>query len=170
MNLFKSIFNKKKEEAILVETERDIVYAPAEGEIIALEKIEDAMFSQGMLGKGCGINPSKGQIVAPFDGEVVVISATNHALGLKSVHGIELLIHVGMDTVKMNGLGFESLIKAGDTFKCGQILMKFSLSEIKKAGYPDTIAIVVTNSEAYERIELLKQGPNKTLESMLRVL
>ena len=169
MGLLQSFFKKNEREEIIDTTDKKTVYAPAEGDIIPLEEIEDAMFAQGLLGKGCGINPTVGKILAPFEGEVVVLSSTKHALGLKSVDGIELLIHIGIDTVKMNGQGFNALVKVGDSFKCGQNLMTFSIPEIKKSGYSTTIAVVVTNTDAYEKIELVKQGTSKRLEKMLKV-
>ena len=123
-----------------------------EGEVIPLKEINDGVFSEEMLGKGCAMKPTDGKLYAPFDGEILLITETKHAIALKSCDGIELLIHIGMDTVKMNGKGFNPLVKAGDKVKCGQSLMTFSISDIEKAGYVTTTAIIVTNSDQYTDI------------------
>lgn len=170
MNIFQKFINKKQEETIIEKTENGFIYAPMEGEVIPLKEINDGVFSEEMLGKGCGIKPTNGKLYAPFDGEIVLIIETKHAIALKSSDGIELLIHVGMDTVKMNGKGFNPLVKAGDKIKCGQSLMTFSISDIEKAGYVTTTAIVVTNSEQYRDIEVLAQGHRKKSEKLIRIL
>ncbi len=169
MSWFQKVFSKREEEEILEKTEKGVIYSQTEGEIIPIEQIEDSVFSQELLGKGCGIKPAIGKIFAPFDGEVVMLAETKHALGLKNAEGIELLVHVGIDTVEMQGKGFTPQIDAGQKFKCGEVLLTFSIPEIEKAGYQTTLAIVVTNSESYDRIELLKQGTCKQSEKMLCV-
>lgn len=170
MGIFQKLFNnRQKEETILEQTERGCIYAPVEGEVIALKEINDGVFSEGMLGKGCGIKPSEGDLYAPFDGEVVMIAATKHAIGLKSTNGVELLIHVGMDTVNMKGNGFHPQVKAGDRVKCGQAIMTFSISDIEAAGYVTTTAIIITNSERYSDFSVVEQGFKKTLEKIIKV-
>lgn len=122
------------------------LYAPLCGEVITLKEIGDGVFSEGELGKGCGMIPSTGELFSPFNGEVVVIAKTNHAIALKNEQGTELLIHVGLDTVKLKGQGFEPLVNVGDKVKTGQLLMKFSISDIEAAGYSPTTAIIITNT------------------------
>jgi PTS system beta-glucosides-specific IIC component len=129
-----------------VEAVDTALYAPLYGKVITLKEIEDGVFSEGELGKGCGMKPSKGELHSPFDGEVMVIAKTNHAIALKNENGMEILIHVGLDTVKLKGQGFQPLVKVGDKVKAGQLLMKFSISEIEAAGYSPTTAIIITNS------------------------
>lgn len=136
-----------------VETEPGVVYAPMSGKVIPMEEIPDPVFSQGVVGLGCGLEPEDGEVAAPFNGKVVSVTDTKHAIGIQSDDGIEILIHVGMDTVQMNGDGFVLKVKEGDRVSCGQILIKCDLGKIKKAGYPTTTAVIVTNAMDYENVE-----------------
>lgn len=145
MGLFDKLF--KKEEAPEVETVKGGLYAPITGRYIALEEIADGVFSEGILGPGCGIEPEEERVVAPCDGTVSTVAETGHAVGINADDGAELLIHVGMDTVDMNGLGFDVKVKAGQKVACGQTLMTFSLAKIKAAGHPATTAFIVTNAD-----------------------
>jgi len=169
MGIFQKLINKAKEKSIIEEKENGYIYSPMEGEVIPLEEIEDAVFSEGIVGKGCGMRPSEGKVYAPFGGEVILIANTKHAIALKSCDGIELLIHVGMDTVKMNGKGFCPLVKVGDRVKCGQLIMNFSISDIKTAGYVTTTAIIVTNPEEYANVDVLIQGVKKKTERIMKI-
>lgn len=135
------------------ETEPGVVYAPMAGKVIPLSEIPDPPFAEGIIGPGCGMEPEGGEVVAPFNGKIVSVADTKHAIGMVSDDGIELLIHVGMDTVQMNGDGFDVKVKAGDKVDCGQLLMKFSIEKIKNAGYPATTAVIVANAGSFETIE-----------------
>ena len=139
-------------------TEPLTVYAPFGGNAIALEEIPDPVFSQGILGQGCGMEPAEETVCAPFNGTVTQVIDTKHAVGITSKDGLELLIHVGMDTVAMNGEGFTCLVKEGDTVKLGQKLMTFSMDAIKAAGHPVTTAVVVTNADDFADIQVLAKG------------
>ena len=123
-----------------------------------MEEIPDPVFSEGILGKGCGLEPAEETVCAPFNGTVTQVIDTKHAVGVTSKDGLELLIHVGMDTVAMNGEGFTCLVKEGDTVKLGQKLMTFSMEAIKAAGHPATTAVVVTNADDFADIQVLAQG------------
>jgi PTS system sucrose-specific IIC component len=124
------------------------VLAPAKGEVVSRENIPDPTFASGLLGDGVGINPDVGIVVAPFDGTVSSIAASKHAIGLTSAEGgMELLIHVGVDTVKMEGEGFEPQVHEGDTVKEGQIILKFSKEAIEQAGYKDCVVVLMANSD-----------------------
>lgn len=169
MGIFDIFKNKTKQEENVIETEKGCIYMPIEGEVITLEEINDGVFSAEILGKGCGIKPAKGKVYAPFDAEIIQVADTKHAIGLMSKDGIELLIHVGMDTVAMNGAGFEPLVKTGDKVKCGQLIMNFSMDEIKKAGYVTTTALVITNTDSFETIETIKLGQMAKLDKVLQV-
>ena len=125
------------------------VYAPITGKYIALEELPDEVFSQGFLGKGCGVEPEDNHVYAPVDGEIVQVAETKHAIGIQSPEGLEILVHVGMDTVNMNGYGFDVKAKLGDKVKAGDLLMTFDADKIKEAGHPITTAIVITNSDDY---------------------
>jgi sugar PTS system EIIA component len=169
MGLFNKLKNKRQEETIIENTENGCIYAPMEGEVVPLEEIRDGVFSEGMLGKGCGIKPSEGNLYAAFDGEVILITPTKHAIALKSRDGMELLIHVGIDTVNMKGEGFHPLVKPGDRVKCGQTIMTFSISDIEAAGYTATTAIIVTNSQEFANVEVIMQGVSKKSEKIMQV-
>jgi len=162
MGLFDGFKNLMKqqtlEETIVEDTKKDIIYAPVKGEMIAIQDIQDGVFSEEVLGKGCGIRPIEGKMYAPVSGKIIQVAETKHAVGFLSDDGIELLVHVGMDTVDMNGKGFTLHVKENDHVKCGQLIMDFSIAEIKKAGHVTTTAVVVTNSDDYKDINLLVTG------------
>ncbi|ECG8590169.1 PTS beta-glucoside transporter subunit EIIBCA [Salmonella enterica subsp. salamae] len=128
------------------------ITSPVEGEIITLSKVSDATFANEILGKGIGINPTVGKVISPFDGEVLSIFTTNHAIGLKSLDGIELLIHVGLDTVQLDGKGFKAFIENGDKVKKGDLLIEFDIDYIKSEGYDPTTVVIVTNTEEYHDV------------------
>ena len=128
------------------------IKSPMNGTVIPLSEVPDAVFSSEMLGKGFGVEPSEGKAYAPVDGEVTTVFDTKHAIGLMSKHGVELLIHIGMDTVKLNGKGFDVKVKTGDQVKAGDLLAEFDMDLIKGEGYPVTTAVVVTNTDDCEEI------------------
>lgn len=154
-------------ETSIIKAEAGVVYCPIEGNVIPRSEIPDATFASGVLGDGVGIEPAVGIVVAPVDAEVSTVSETKHAIGLSTADGMDMLIHVGIDTVKMEGKGFEPQVAEGDQVKAGQILMKFSIDEIKKAGYSTTTAVLVCNSDDYEKFEVVKTGPAKRTEKMI---
>lgn len=154
-------------QAPAIVTEPATVYSPMNGNVIPRENIPDDTFASGILGDGVGIEPAEGIVTAPFDGEISSIAATKHAIGISSADGMEILIHVGIDTVKMDGKGFEPQVQEGDSVKAGQILMKFSIDEIKKAGYSTTTAVLVCNSEDYENFKVEKTGAAKKLDKLM---
>ena len=125
---------------------------PTNGKVIAREAIPDATFADGILGDGVGIEPSEGIVYAPFDGEVTSVFDTKHAITLEK-NGMEVLIHVGVNTVNMNGDGFEAFVKEGDTVKAGQKLLAFDSAKIKAAGYSDCVVVLLTNAEELEKVE-----------------
>lgn len=132
----------------------DTIYSPVKGKIIKLENVLDEAFSSGALGKGIAIEPSEdGKVFAPFDGVIETAFPTKHAIGLTSDKGVELLIHIGMDTVKLGGNHFVSHIEEGQKIKKGDLLMEFDAEKIKESGYSVITPIVVTNSDNYGDIE-----------------
>ena len=134
------------------------VFAPVSGEVIPLHDFPDLVFGEGVLGPGCGILPSEMRIVAPFNSTVIQVPDTKHAVGLRSEDGIELLIHVGVNTVEMNGEGFSSHLKEGQKVRLGEELISFDREAIRSAGYSDAIAVVVTNINTFAGIEILADG------------
>lgn len=136
------------------------ISSPLNGTLIPLNQIDDPVFGSGAMGRGVAVKDPEGKVYSPFDGEITVFFPTKHAIGLKSNDGIELLIHVGMDTVKLNGEGFTAKADVGDKVKRGQLLLEFDSNVIKKAGYPTTTPVVVTNHTEFGDItfELNKQS------------
>lgn len=166
MGLFDKLLGK--EHSIEVTTEKNTLYLPIEGEVIPIAEIGDGVFSAEVLGKGCGIKPAEETVYAPANGTISQIAETKHAIGIMSDDGIEVLIHVGMDTVDMNGEGFTVMVKNGQKIKCGQPLLKFSMSKIKAAGHPTTTAFVVTNSDDLSSVTVLKTGNMNKLTAVMR--
>lgn len=168
MGLFNKLFSKEKETAIEVATEENTMYLPIEGEVIPLEKIGDGVFSEGILGPGCGINPKEETVYAPVNGTITTLADTKHAIGIMSDDGVEVLIHVGMDTVDMNGTGFVVLVSLDQKVKCGQPILKFSMDKIKAAGHPTTTAFVVTNADDFAEIKVLRTGDTGKLTAVMK--
>ncbi|MCL2589041.1 MAG: glucose PTS transporter subunit IIA [Oscillospiraceae bacterium] len=129
------------------------IYAPMEGELIPLSEVNDEAFRQGLLGQGVAIHPSAGRVVAPVNGTIVQLFDTGHAVVIVSEEGVELLIHVGIDTVKLKGEHFTAHAKKDDTVTYGDLLLEFDPEAIREAGYDTVTPIVILNSDAYESIE-----------------
>jgi PTS system glucose-specific IIC component len=127
--------------------------SPISGKILPLADIPDATFAQGMIGPGVGIEPNGNTVVAPFDGTVVNLFHTKHAIGLESDHGVELLIHIGIDTVKMQGRGFEAFVKQGDKVKAGQKLLEFDLEMIRKEAKSIITPVIITNGAQFKALK-----------------
>ena len=128
------------------------VLQPVKGKVIAREAIPDDTFASGVLGDGVGIEPEDELVVAPFDGTISSVAESQHAVGIEA-NGMEMLIHVGVDTVNMQGDGFTCLVKEGDEVRAGQPLIRFDRAKIKAAGYSDTVAVLLTNSDDLEGVE-----------------
>lgn len=128
------------------------ISAPVSGQLIDLATVNDPVFAGGMMGKGVAIEPADGTIVAPADGTITVAYATKHAYGLTTADGVEILIHIGIDTVNLDGKGFESFVKQGQTVSKGDKLGTFDAAIIKDAGYPVTTMVLVTNTNNFEQV------------------
>ncbi|WP_077613916.1 PTS sugar transporter subunit IIA [Caenibacillus caldisaponilyticus] len=146
--MFKKLFGSKKNKPMEEE-----IYAPISGKVIAIEQVPDPTFSEKMMGDGIAIEPADGTVVSPMDGEVVQVFPTKHAVGLKGRSGLELLIHIGLETVSMNGEGFQAAVKAGDRVKKGQTLIRFDLDLVKQKAASSVIPLVVTNMNAVQTVE-----------------
>ncbi|WP_462413007.1 beta-glucoside-specific PTS transporter subunit IIABC [Neobacillus sp. Marseille-QA0830] len=134
-----------------------VVASPLTGNVMALSEIEDAAFASGALGKGVAIEPSEGKLVSPVSGTVSVLFPTNHAIGITTDDGAELLVHIGMDTVQLNGQHFTAHTKQGARVEKGQLLIEFDIEAIKAAGYPVTTPVVVTNPDQYKIVTTEKK-------------
>ena len=141
------------------------ISSPLYGTMIPLNECPDPVFSSGAMGRGVAIKNPDYRVYAPFDGEVTVFFPTRHAVALKSHDGIELFIHVGMDTVKMNGESFKAYVEAGETVKRGQCLLEFSPTAIKLAGYDATTPVVITNHADFGDITFELRGKTLTVKA-----
>ena len=144
------------------------VYAPVSGNVIPSEEIPDETFATGVLGQGVGIQPAEGMIVAPCDGEISTVAETKHAVGISTPDGMELLIHVGVDTVAMNGDGFSTLVQEGQRVKAGERLLTFDRAKIAAAKHPDVVVVLVTNSDDYQNL-MIHPGECKALDKVIEV-
>ena len=157
MGFFDKLFGKAEPAAKFPGAPMTIM-APIDGTVLPQDKIPDETFATGILGPGCGIEPTGDTVYAPFDGTVTQVASTLHAVGLQSDDGIELLIHVGMDTVEMKGQGFTALVKEGTKVKAGTPLLKVDLAAIRAAGHPTATAIIVTNGDDLAETKVVAEG------------
>mgnify|MGYP004515137203 FL=1 len=134
------------------------IESPLAGTVIPLSEVHDEVFASEMMGKGCAVIPEEGKVYAPFDGKVVGLLDSHHAVGMESTDGVEILIHVGMDTVKLNGRCFTIHVEEGEQVEKGQLLLEFDILGIKEAGYEVTTPIVVTNSDEFNDVEMKAEG------------
>ena len=136
----------------------ETIISPIVGQAVALENVNDPVFSSGAMGQGIAVKPSEGVVYAPADAEVTIAFATGHAFGLKTANGAEILIHVGIDTVSMNGDGFEQKVAQGDKVKAGDVLGTFDSAKIAAAGLDDTTMVIVTNTADYASVTPVATG------------
>ncbi|OHY30469.1 hypothetical protein BI362_04180 [Streptococcus parauberis] len=153
----------------LVALSDTLITAPISGQVIELSQVADPVFASESLGKGFAIQPNAELVVAPFDGQVITVLPTKHAIGLLSDSGLELLNHIGLDTVNLNGQFFESYVKEGDKVAKGQKLISFEKMAIENAGYQTEIPIVVTNTANFVDFKLMANGTIETMEPVLKV-
>ena len=141
-----SLFKKNKENLLIIK-------APIIGKRIDISVVPDIVFSQKMVGDGVAFDPTDGRVISPIDGEVIQIMDTKHAIALKSKEGVEILIHIGIDTVKMKGEGFEIFVTAGDKIKIGDPLLYFDLEKVREMAKSTITPIVITNMEEIKNLE-----------------
>ena len=156
-------FDDPKEEEMRnesIESKDTTIFAPLEGQVNDLTSVNDTTFSEEMLGKGCAILPSSGKVVAPFDGIVSVVFPSKHAIGIISDDGVEVLIHIGLDTVKLNGQYFELHVKQGDRVLVGDELINFDIEKIKEMGLDIITPVIITNTKKYHSINLINKNSN----------
>jgi PTS system glucose-specific IIA component len=148
--MLKKLFGMGKEQEKIKE---ETVYSPIDGQVVALGDVPDPVFSQKMMGDGIAVSPENGYIVSPVEGEIIQLFHTKHAVGIRSLSGLEFLLHIGLDTVELNGEGFEAHVKEGDKVKVGDPLITFDLELISEKAPSAITPIVITNGDLVESIE-----------------
>lgn len=148
----------------------DVVVAPIEGKVIALSQVDDPTFAEEILGKGVAIEPAKGEVYAPVDGEILTVFDTKHAYGIKGDNGVELLIHIGIDTVKLGGEHFTAYVKDGDRVKKGDLIAKFDINGIKAAGYSTVTPVIVSNTADYINVLGLTGHTVKVKDQLIKTV
>ncbi|WP_172368930.1 PTS sugar transporter subunit IIA [Sporosarcina jiandibaonis] len=150
--MLKKLFGKK--EVVKEET----IMASLTGSVVQLEEVPDPVFSQKMLGDGIAIMPTDGIVVAPFDGEIVQLFPTKHAIGLRGKSGLEVLVHIGLETVALNGEGFEAFVKQGDKVSAGDKLVKFDMDFVKENANSLVTPITLTNGDVVESFTVTEES------------
>ena len=160
----------KTENAAADTTAAKTVDSPLTGQIIPLSEVNDPVFSSEAMGKGCAVIPLEGKVFAPFDGTIVGLLDSHHAVGMESENGIEILIHVGMDTVKLGGKHFTCHIEDGQQVKKGQLLLEFDMDAIKAEGYEIVTPVIITNSDEFTEITTEVAGRVKNGDKLLKLI
>ena len=159
----------KEETKVVTNGKEELILSPMDGEVVPLEKVNDEVFSSKMMGDGIAILPSDGKVYAPVAGAITVAMDSNHAVGIQSDEGAEILIHVGIDTVEMKGEGFKSYVKQGDQVAVGDLLLEADLNAIKEHEYDTTTMIIVTNTFDYSDFQIQKEGSIEHSEALLKI-
>lgn len=149
----KTVENEIPSEKAASSAEKKHIDSPLTGQAVSLSDVKDEVFSGGMMGSGCAVIPSEGKVTAPFDGTVTGLFDTHHAVGIESTDGIELLVHVGMDTVKLKGRHFKCHVQNGQQIKKGDLLLEFDIQQIAAEGYDVTTPVIITNSDDFSDIQ-----------------
>lgn len=167
----KNLKDKTVETKIEEEHAKTVFISPMSGDLVKLDSIDDPAFSSGSIGKGIAINPNNGKVVAPVDGTIKTIFPTKHAIGIESEDGIECLIHIGMDTVNLQGKYFDVIVKEGQQVKQGELIAEVDLASILKEGYSLITPVIVTNADQYlDVLPFETQGIIVSSEPLLTVL
>ncbi|WP_353893102.1 PTS glucose transporter subunit IIA [Proteinivorax hydrogeniformans] len=145
------------------------ITAPLQGTIVNIEDVDDPVFSQKMVGDGVAINPENNEVVSPTDGQVIQVFDTKHAVGIMAKNGAEILIHIGLETVKLKGKGFKTLVKPGDKVKAGQVLITFDYKYLAENAKSLVTPVVITNTEEMELIEKIACENVKPQDTIMKL-
>ncbi len=170
--MLKKLFGFGKEEKV-VKIDQEEIVAPLEGKLVKIEDVPDPTFAQKMMGDGFAIEPTEGLVTSPINGEIVQVFPTKHAIGIKSEGGMEILIHIGLETVSMKGEGFTTFIKEGDKVKVGDRLVEFSLDLVKEKAASTVTPVIITNGDIVselikENVTDVNRGTTKVLQVKLK--
>jgi glucose-specific phosphotransferase system IIA component len=166
MGLF-DLFRKKKENHR--PTAPVVICAPVSGTVIPMDQVSDEAFASGAMGWCCGIAPDTGVITSPFTGDIMQVADTYHALGVDGDNGVQVVLHVGMDTAEMHGDGFQCRVRGGQPVQLGEKLLEVDFEKIRAAGHPDVVVMAILNSDDYEEPELILEGPVVAGEALVRL-
>ena len=147
----------------------EIIKSPVQGTVLALNEVKDKTFAEGMLGQGIAVEPIENCLVAPVDGEVTMLFPTKHAIGVRSAKGADILLHVGVNTVELEGKYFTAHVSIGDRVKAGQLLLEFEREKIQQAGFSTVVLVILTNTAMYKNIQEIHQGRIEENENLLEV-
>ena len=164
MGLFKKLLGAKEEQKREVDNK---IYSPLIGKVVPLSEVNDLVFSQEMMGKGAAVVPTVGCVFAPCDGEIITVFRTLHAITIKADNGAEIIIHVGLETVALDGKYYEAHVGDGARIRKGDLLLTFDLDKIKEEGYDVVTPVVVTNSADYQSVDMT--GKNEVQDGDLLI-
>jgi|SRR5699024_7888141 len=162
--MFKNLFGKKEDSPVESSLE---IKSPFNGKYVKLEDIPDPVFAEKMMGEGFGIEPSDGEVVSPVTGEVMQVFPTNHAVGIKTENGIELLIHIGLETVAMEGQGFTGHVSEGDSVEVGDKLVSFDMDLVSKEANSTISPVIITNSDILKSFEIVDAGEVSSAQTVV---
>jgi sugar PTS system EIIA component len=160
--MLKKLFGKKEEAPTSIN-----VHSPLTGRMLDLEDVPDPVFSQKMMGDGIAVEPTEGKVVSPVNGEIIQVFPTKHAVGIKAENGAELLIHIGLETVSMNGEGFEAHVSEGKKVKVGDPLVTFDINLVKEKAKSTITPVIITNGDDLGAIEKAETGDVTAGESQV---
>ena len=164
------MFGSLKEKLGFGKKADNVLGAPVEGKAVAISEVSDPTFGEEILGKGMAIIPTVGKVVAPIDGTIGMVFDTKHAISMTSKSGIEILIHVGLDTVTLNGEPFTAYVKAGQNVKAGDLMLEFDIEAIKAAGLETITPVVICNTDDYKDVVANVGKDVKTLDEVLTIV
>lgn len=153
--MIKNFFKKNKNS--------DTIISPVDGKIIAIENINDEVFSSKMMGDGFGVEPIDNEVKIPVSGRVVMLYPSLHAFGIEAANGVNVLVHIGIDTVELNGTGFTSMIQENENVKAGDTAMLVDFDFIKNQGYSTTVMVIVTDMGTFNKLTKSLDTPNEVL-------
>ena len=153
----------------LFKKKANFIESPCKGKVVPLTKVPDPTFAEKILGDGFAVIPSQGKIYAPADGEVSMVFDTLHAITMTTTQGVELLIHIGLDTVTLKGQAFKAHVTAGDSVKKGDLLVEADLEKIREAGLNTIIPVLICNTDNYAKISLLREGEVDPGEDVIKL-
>ena len=165
----KNSTGKIEKTAVKNEVRPTVLYSPLSGKIVPLEQVEDEAFSEKVLGDGIAVEPVEGKLYAPCNGRIEMVFDTKHAVSLVSSTGCEILLHIGIDTVKLNGKYFQTHVSGGQSVQKGDLLISFDIKGIKSAGYKTTTPMIICNTESYTSVTAVASGRISAGEKILKI-